>query len=181
MSFETEKRRSSYPPDPDRLVRSRIRIIGLGNILLRDEGVGVHVLNALVHRYTFSPPIELIDGGTMGLSLLPSFEGADKVLLVDAIDFDREPGYIEELEDDRIPAVFFPKFSAHHIGLSDVLFATTIMGIKPGEICLVGIQPESIEIGLEMTEKIQAKTGALIERVIEKLTEWNVTCVLQSP
>jgi hydrogenase maturation protease len=170
-----------YLPDADSLMRSRIRIIGLGNILLRDEGVGVHVLDALKERYTFSPPIELIDGGTMGLDLLPFFEGADKVLILDAVDFGREPGYIEKLEDHHIPAVFSPKLSVHHIGLSDVLFATTFMGIKPGEICLVGIQPQSIEIGLEMTEQIRTKVEGVIDLVLEKLKEWDVTCALQSP
>ncbi len=157
----------------------KILVIGLGNILLRDEGVGVHVVKILKERYTFSPPVELIDGGTMGLDLLPFFEDYEKVLIVDAVDFGREPGYIEEIEDDQIPSVFLPKLSAHHIGLCDVLFAAKLMDIKPPKICLIGIQPRSLDVGLEMTERIKSTLGKLTGLILEKLKEWKVTCALR--
>jgi hydrogenase maturation protease len=158
----------------------KISIIGLGNILLRDEGVGVHVVHAIKERFTFSPPVELIDGGTMGLDLLPFLENYEKILIVDAVDFGKEPGYIEEIEDDYIPSVLLPKLSVHHIGLCDVLFAAKLMDIKPEKVCLIGVQPESIDVGLEMTEPIKATLEALTGLIIEKLKQWDVTCALQS-
>ena len=161
-------------------MKNKVALMGLGNILLRDEGVGVHALNAIEKRYAFFPAVELIDGGTMGLDLLPFFENYEKILIVDAVDFGKEPGYIEAIEDDCIPSVLLPKLSAHHIGLCDVLFAAKLMGIKPEKICLIGIQPESIEVGLDLTEPIRSTLKELTGLIIEKLKQWNVTCALRS-
>jgi hydrogenase maturation protease len=157
-----------------------IALIGLGNILLRDEGVGVHVANTIKQRYTFSPDVEIIDGGTMGLDHLPIFGGRDKVLIVDAVDFGRDPGYIGIIENDDIPSVLNSKLSVHHINLSDVLFAAKLMGISPSEICLIGIQPQSLDVGLDMTGAIKEKIEILIDVVIGKLKEWNIQCALLS-
>ncbi|WP_333652102.1 HyaD/HybD family hydrogenase maturation endopeptidase [Dissulfurispira sp.] len=157
-----------------------IALIGLGNILLRDEGVGVHAANTIKQRYAFSPYVEIIDGGTMGLDLLPIFEGRDKVLIIDAVDFGREPGHIGMIENDDIPSVLNSKLSVHHINLSDVLFAAKLMDISPSEICLIGIQPQSLDVGLDMTGEIKGKIETLIDAVIRKLKEWNVKCVLLS-
>ncbi|MDI6801994.1 MAG: HyaD/HybD family hydrogenase maturation endopeptidase [Thermodesulfovibrionales bacterium] len=155
-------------------------LLGLGNILLRDEGVGVHVVNAIKKRYTFSPEVEIIDGGTMGLDLLPFFERADKVLIVDAVDFGKEAGFIGMIEREKIPSVLNSKLSVHHINLSDVLFAADFMGIRPSEICLIGVQPKSLDVGLDMTEEISGKMDILIELTIGKLKEWGVECASQS-
>jgi hydrogenase maturation protease len=159
---------------------SPLCVIGLGNILLRDEGVGVHAANTIKQRYTFSPNVEIIDGGTIGLDLLPIFEGRDKVLIVDAVDFGREPGYVGIIENDDIPSVLNSKLSVHHINLSDVLFAAKLMDISPPEICLIGIQPQSLDVGLDMTDEIKGKIEILIDVVIGKLKEWNVECALLS-
>jgi hydrogenase maturation protease len=159
---------------------SNITIIGLGNILLKDEGVGVHVANAVKERYTLSPEVEIIDGGTMGLDLLPFFEGRDKILLVDAVDFGREPGHVGMLGKGEIPAVLESKLSMHHISLSDVLFTASFMGIGPDELCLIGIQPESLDIGLDMTGTVGDKFETLVDMTINKLGDWNVECTLNA-
>ena len=156
-------------------------LIGLGNILLKDEGVGVHVVNAIRERYTFSPEIQIIDGGTLGLDLLPFFEGKQEILIIDAVDFRKEPGHIGMLEDDAIPSTLFSKLSVHHIGLSDVLFAAKLKDLTPAKLCLIGIQPQSLEVGLEMTDCIRDKMEDVIALAIKKLKEWNIQCALQSP
>jgi hydrogenase maturation protease len=148
-------------------------LIGIGNILLSDEGVGVYIINAIKKRYTFSPKVEIIDGGTIGLDLLPLIEGRDKVLIVDAVDFGKEPGYIGVLEKEAIPSALNSKLSVHHINLSDVLFALKLMDISP-EICLIGIQPKSIKVGLDLTEEISARTDELIDEILKRLALWNV-------
>jgi hydrogenase maturation protease len=158
-----------------------ITLIGLGNILLKDEGVGVHVANAIRERYSFSPEVEIIDGGTLGLDLLHYFEGRDKVLLVDAVDFRKEPGYIGIMDDDAIPSTLFAKLSVHHIGLSDVLFAAKLLDYTPSKIRLIGIQPQSLDVGLDVTDCIASKIEELMRLVVETLKEWKVECVLQSP
>lgn len=155
-------------------IHNRIVLIGIGNILLRDEGVGVHVINAIKKRYTFSPGVEIVDGGTMGLDLLPLIEGRDKVLIVDAVDFKKEPGYIGVLERDDIPSVLDSKLSVHHINLSDVLFALKIMESMPEEICLIGIQPKSLDVGVGLTDEINVNIDILIERILERLKVWGI-------
>jgi hydrogenase maturation protease len=155
--------------------------LGLGNILLKDEGVGVHAVNAIKGRYSFPPDVEVIDGGTLGLDLLPLIEKRDRLLFVDAVDFGKEPGYIGIVDDDAIPSTLLAKMSVHHIGLSDVLFAAKLLDIKPVKIRLVGIQPLSLEVGLEMTDCISGKLEEVIAMVINTLKEWNVECALRSP
>ena len=158
-----------------------VMLLGLGNILLKDEGVGVHVVTTMREKYSFSPEIEAIDGGTLGLDLLHLIEDKDKLLIIDAINFGKEPGFIGVLEDEEIPAALHAKLSVHHIGLSDVLFAAKLTDKTPQMVCLIGIQPESLEVGLDMTERISGKIEEIIGLAIKKLKEWNIACVLQSP
>ncbi len=112
----------------------------------------------------------------MGLDLLPFFESADKVLIVDAVDFGVKPGYISEIENDEIPNLVQSKFSAHQIGLSDLLSVLKMMDIRPSKICLIGIQPESIDVGLNTTDQISLKMDQLVNMAIRKLEEWGVRC-----
>ncbi|HXX58869.1 MAG TPA: HyaD/HybD family hydrogenase maturation endopeptidase [Thermodesulfovibrionales bacterium] len=156
-------------------------LIGLGNILLKDEGVGVHAVNTIGERYDFSPEIEIIDGGTLGLDLLHFFEGKEKILIIDAVDFRKEPGYVGILEGDAIPSSLFSKLSVHHIGLSDLLFAAKLKDLTPSKLCLIGVQPQSLELGLEMTDTIRDKMKDVIAMTIQKLKEWNIACVSRSP
>ena len=158
-----------------------ITILGLGNILLQDEGVGVHAVNMFQERYTVPDYVEIVDGGTAGLDLLQYFEGRDKVLIVDAVDFKEDPGYIGVLENEAIPARFGTKTSMHHLGLLEVLSVTRLLDSLPRELCLIGIQPKDIELSLDMTGVIWDNMNSLVERIVGKLQEWNVPCVLQSP
>ena len=158
-----------------------ITILGLGNILLQDEGVGVHAVNMFQERYTVPDYVEIVDGGTAGLDLLQYFEGRDKVLIVDAVDFKEDHGYIGVLENEAIPARFGTKTSMHHLGLLEVLSVTRLLDSLPRELCLIGIQPKDIELSLDMTTVIWDNMNSLVERIVGKLQEWNVPCVLQSP
>ncbi len=151
-----------------------IAVFGIGNVLLSDDGVGVHAVNKLKSEYDFPESVELIDGGTKGLDLLPLFENRDKVLIIDAANFKKEPGTIDIVEGDRIPSFLSSKLSVHQIGLPDMLFAAKLMEIMPSEICLIGIQPMSMETAYEMSDVISKRIEALIDKVLEKLKEWEV-------
>lgn len=162
-------------------MNSSVLIIGLGNILLTDEGIGVHAASALKKRYSFTPKVvEVIDGGTMGIDLLSLFEGRDRIMIIDAVDFGKEPGHIGIISNDEIPFALKTKLSVHHIGLSDVLYAAKLMGIMPSDVCLVGIQPKSLDVGLDMTKEIDGKLDTVIKTVVLKLNEWGIQCALQS-
>ena len=154
-----------------------IAVFGIGNILLSDDGVGVHVLNKLKKEYDLPGYVELIDGGTKGLDLLPLLEDRDKVLIIDAANFKKEPGTIGTVEGDKIPAFLSTKLSVHQIGLPDMLFAAKLMNVMPPEICLIGIQPESMETSVEMSDVVSKGMEPLLEKVIERLREWGVKVV----
>ncbi len=158
-----------------------VTIMGLGNILLMDEGVGVNAVKAFQERYSVPNYVEIVDGGAAGLDLLPFIEGREKLLMVDAVDFGREPGYIGILENEAIPAKFSTKASLHHLGLMDVLSIVKLSNASPKEICLIGIQPKSMELGLDMSPEMWDKINTLVERMVSKLHEWNVPCALLSP
>ena len=152
----------------------RIAVLGIGNMLLSDDGVGVHVIKKLQEEYRFPESVELIDGGTKGLDLLPLFEGKDKVLIVDAANFRKEPGTIDTVEGDKIPAFLSSKLSVHQIGLPDTLFAAKLMDITPAEMSLIGIQPKSMETGTELSDDIKDRMEQLVKKVLMKLNDWGV-------
>ncbi len=151
-----------------------IAIFGIGNILLSDDGIGIHIINRLKEEFDFPDYVEIIDGGTKGLDLLPLFENRDKVLFIDAANFKKEPGTIGTIEGDDIPAFLGQKLSVHHIGIPDMLFAAKFMEITPPEMCLIGIQPESMETSLELTDAVKNNSNELLNSVLEKLNQWGV-------
>ncbi len=151
-----------------------IAVFGIGNILLSDDGVGVHTLNRLKEEYDLPGYVELIDGGTKGLDLLPLLEDRDKVLIIDAANFKKDPGTIDVVEGDNIPAFLSTKLSVHQIGLPDMLFAAKLMNIMPEEMCLIGIQPESMATSTDMSDVVSKGMKPLLEKVVERLQEWGV-------
>ncbi len=152
----------------------KIAVLGLGNILLTDEGVGVHAIDALRRAFVFPGNVKLIDGGTMGLDLLPFLEGLDNLLIVDAVNIRKEAGTIVTIEDKDIPSFLSTKLSVHQIGFPDVLSAAKLMGIVPAKMSLIGIQPEKIETGIGLSKAVNERFGALLNTVVEKLQEWGV-------
>lgn len=152
-------------------------VIGLGNAILQDDGVGLHVIAAMRETYRFEPEIDLIDGGTAGLDLLPLIEGYGKILFVDAADTGRPPGTVVIVEDDAIPSFLTTQRSVHHVGLLDLLFAARMADVLPREVCLVGVQPESIDLGLELTNILTSSLDSLLTAVADRLREWSVRMV----
>lgn len=141
---------------------------------MEDEGVGVHVVNRLEKEFEFSPLIQLIDGGTTGTDLLPYLEENDRVIIVDAVNFEKEPGFIGSIENNDILTRLTTKMSLHHLGITDVLSSLKLLGTGPDEIYLVGIQPVSMKLSLEMTPEILNRTEQMIDIVLMKLQEWKV-------
>lgn len=161
------------------LLIRKTTLIGLGNILLQDEGVGVQAVRYIQERWETPPELEIVDGGTSGLDLLPYIEDRDRVLFVDAVNFGRAPGYIGVLENEAIPAFFAAKSSLHHLGLADVLAAAYLLDTLPPEICLIGIQPHTLEPGLELSPVLQARLDVFLEKILEKLRDWGISSPLR--
>lgn len=151
-----------------------IAVLGLGNVLLGDEGIGVRAVEALREGFEFPPAVELIDGGTMGLDLLPFIEGREAVLIIDAVSMGAEPGTISVIEGDDIPAFVSTKLSIHQIGFPDVLAAARLLGIAPSRMALVGIQFGSLDTGFSITPSLLESFGRLLDTVLARLLEWGV-------
>ncbi|QGU32929.1 HyaD/HybD family hydrogenase maturation endopeptidase [Thermochromatium tepidum] len=161
---------SETPTDPG----TDVLLLGLGNLLLSDEGVGVQVVRRLERDYRFEPAIRLIDGGTSGLDLLPLFADHRRILMIDAIALAAPPGQIAVLRDAEIRSALSPRLSVHHLGLSDLLALAQWLDDGPTEIVLVGIVPECLELGLELSPSVAAAIPAVIEQVGAILSGWGV-------
>ncbi len=151
---------------------ARTLILGVGNRILSDEGVGIHVIERLTAEYEFSEEVLVLDGGTLGLDLLYYLEGVENLLLIDAVQNDGTPGTLSRLEGDDVPAFMSIKMSPHHIGIPDMLFAAKLKGIYPKNVVLIGVQPERLEIGLDLSPAVEARVETLVEQVLEQLREW---------
>ncbi len=153
---------------------SETLVLGLGNILLKDEGVGVRVVERLRERYVPPEGVEFLDGGVRGLALLPYLEGVSRLLIIDAVRAGKEPGTLVRLAGDEIPAVLSPKISPHQEGLADLLWVAKVSGPCPSEIVLWGVEPAHIETSLELSAPVEAQVDALVQKVIEELARWGV-------
>jgi hydrogenase maturation protease len=149
-------------------------VLGLGNILLSDEGVGVRVVERLQERYEFPPDVELLDGGTLGMDLLAYVEAADRLLVLDALDMGAEPGTLGHLEGEEVPAFLSIKISPHQMGLSDLLAAARLREVYPEEIVLLGVQPAVIDVGLELSPVVAAQVDALVDKAVAELHRWGI-------
>lgn len=153
----------------------KVGFMGVGNVLLRDEGFGVKLLYLMKARYEFPENVVLIDGGTAGIFLSPEIDYLDKLLIVDVVKAKGNPGDIKvyEKEDffiDRLPL----KLSPHQLGLQEVLLLNEIKGTCPEDVKLLGIIPKSIETGTGLTPELEAKLPEVEEKVLEILKSWGV-------
>ncbi|MFH1853119.1 MAG: HyaD/HybD family hydrogenase maturation endopeptidase [Candidatus Neomarinimicrobiota bacterium] len=151
-----------------------ILVLGLGNILLQDEGVGVRAVASLSNNFRFRPQIDIVDGGTAGLDLLPEFDDREKILIVDAVEFNQPPGYIGLIENDAILVRIQTKLSIHHLGLADVLSAAKMLDKMPAEIVLVGVQPGGVNPVLELTPAVDKIMPRVLEAILTRLQQWGV-------
>jgi hydrogenase maturation protease len=149
-------------------------VLGLGNILLCDEGVGVRVVERLQELYEFPQGVQVLDGGTLALDLLPCVEDADRLLVVDALEMGAEPGAIARLEGDEVPAFLGVKISPHQMGLADLLAAARLRNLYPGELVLWGVQPGVMNTGLELSYPVAAQVEVLVDRVLSELSRWGI-------
>jgi hydrogenase maturation protease len=147
-------------------------VVGLGNLLLSDEGIGVHVVRALAERYRLPPAVELIDGGTSGMDLLDALAQAERVIVVDAARTGRAPGTVLEVGDGELPAFFSQRLSPHQVGFGDVLASLALIGARPREIVLVAIEPEDLSLGVELSACGREAAALALAAVLRRLAAW---------
>jgi hydrogenase maturation protease len=153
---------------------NHIAILGLGNVLLRDEGAGVSVINELKSKFVFSPPIPLLDGGTLGFSLINEIQDCTKLIIIDAVKTGEPPGTLYRFTREDIETKISHVLSAHDVGFMEVLEQWQMAGVSP-EIIFFGIEPEDIRAwGTELTATVQAKIPRLVELVLQELHDSGV-------
>ncbi|MDZ7697667.1 MAG: HyaD/HybD family hydrogenase maturation endopeptidase [Deltaproteobacteria bacterium] len=147
----------------------QITVLGVGNILFSDEGLGVRVVEALDAAYTFSPNVNLVDGGVLGLNLLSTLSDADHLIVVDAVKNGGEPGTLHRLEGEQIPSRILAKNSLHQVDLLESLTLCKALDNVP-ETVILGAEPLDINtLSLELTPPVEDKVDDLVDFVCKEL------------
>ena len=150
-------------------------IFGAGNLLLTDEGFGVHFIRHLENKFTFPENVELFDAGALGMMATYKFEEADRVYVVDVVAADGQPGerrrYTqEEILLSRLPA----KLSPHQVGVQEALLISRLRGRSPKELHLLGVIPALIEPGSDLTPLLQQRLVEMAEELVGELQKSGV-------
>ncbi|WP_170932729.1 HyaD/HybD family hydrogenase maturation endopeptidase [Desulfosporosinus sp. FKB] len=147
-----------------------IGILGLGNSIRQDEGVGIHLLERL--RNDLPPEIVLLDGGTDGLRLLEFVENTKRLIVLDAVEAGKKPGEVVVWRGDDVPKYTSNKLSVHQMNFAEVLYWAGFQGCSPDEIVVIGVQPENLDWGTELTETLQRSIPEALNQVHACLEEW---------
>jgi hydrogenase maturation protease len=158
----------------------RLLLLGVGNLLLSDEGLGIHALRYLAQNYILPPSVELLDGGTAGIELLSPIAKATHLIILDAVQTKAPPGTVVQIPHADMPAFVRTKLSSHQIGLADVLAAATLTDSLPSYITLLGLVPASLELGMGLTPVVATQLSQLANRVVQELTTLEITLVAKS-
>jgi hydrogenase maturation protease len=153
----------------------KILVLGIGNLSMSDDGIGVRVVQLIAERYRFPEQVTVLDGGTLGLGLLPKVENAERLLIVDAVETGAPPGTLVRLTGEDIPLALGTRISPHQMGLKDLLAVASLLGCAPKETVLWGVQPESTGMALGLTAPVEAKLERLVVKLLQELFRWGVS------
>ena len=154
--------------------RDTIVVLGIGNVLWADEGFGVRCVEALQARYRFADHVQLVDGGTQGLYLIPQVHAAGKLLILDAVDYGLAPGTLKLVENEEVPRFLgAKKMSLHQTGFQEVLALAQLTGAYPDEVLLIGCQPEELEdYGGSLRDSVKQALEHALELAVQRLQGW---------
>lgn len=152
-----------------RTPKPQITILGVGNILLSDEGVGVRVIEQLDRRYHFPDNVQVLDGGVLGVRLMGVIGSTDILIVVDAVKNEQRPGTLYRLADEQVPRRVLAKQSMHQLDLPEVLALCAAIDKNPRTV-VVGVEPEDItSMNIELTPTIAARVDDLVAMVLTEL------------
>ena len=155
--------------------KKRITVLGIGNILQRDEGVGVRVVQDLIEGYDFPDHVDVVDGGVLGLSLMSVIEGADVLIVVDAVRMGGRPGDLFRMPWAEITERTRYKDSLHQIDFIETMALVTLIADQPDTV-VIGVQPEDIETwSLELSPVVAERVPDLCNLVLNELQSWGIT------
>jgi hydrogenase maturation protease len=151
--------------------RRPVLVLGIGNILLRDEGIGVHVIKTMENASGGQLPdyVELLDGGTAGADLLEPISDRQKLIVIDAVDAEVEPGNIMRLLPQDLDTNTEPCISMHEFGLVETLTMAKHLNCSPQEVVIIAVKPEDLNCGLGLSEKLERMVPKIIECVLDEI------------
>lgn len=183
----------SRPPDPagyrgqvsaedvaTEPVAGGVAVLGLGNVLVGDDGAGVAAVAELVRRYVVPPEVSVLDGGVLGLHLLGLLEDTRHVLVLDTVRTGREPGALVRLEGERLRAAFSSRMSVHELGFTEVLAAAELRGRRPAHLVVLGIEPQQVEQGIGLSAPVAGAVGPLADAAAAELRSWGVPVTVRA-
>jgi hydrogenase maturation protease len=150
----------------------KIGVLGIGNPLLGDDGFGVEVVRRLSEEMRESPDVEIIDGGSLGIYLLPYLEDKTHLIVVDAINFNGKPGEIIKFKLEEIPGYISFKLSEHQITFHEVIALMNLLNIKPDESLIIGVQPKTNHWGDTMSQEVSEAIDKVVDEVKEQIKKW---------
>ncbi len=147
----------------------RAVVLGIGNTILTDEAAGVRSVELLELRYQVPDNVLVIDGGTSGMEMIEDLSDLDFLIVIDVVKTGAAPGTVVKIAGDEIPVFFRRKLSPHQIALPDVLASLELLDAMPKEIIVLGVEPISLELGMEMTPTIAEQVPVLVEMAVAEL------------
>jgi hydrogenase maturation protease len=156
-----------------KLALARSVVLGIGNVLLTDEGAGVHAARLLAQRLAGRADVQVLDGGTLSFTLAPLIAGADRLIVLDAMQLGEPPGTVQRFLDAEVDEILGrARLSVHEIGLRDMLDIARLGESCPRQRALVGIQPGSLDWGTEPTAAVAAALCAATDITLGLLAAW---------
>ena len=157
---------------------AEITVLGVGNILLGDEGAGVRAVEQLQLQGELSDSVQLLDGGTLGMELLRFLKGTKRLLLLDAVQGDQEPGTLYCLRNSELEAHLSGAVSVHDLGLKDVLAVLKLLEAPVEEVVLLGLQPQTLAVGMELSAPVAAALPNLVQAACVQVKQWQTEVAL---
>ena len=154
----------------------RVVVLGLGNVLLSDEGVGVRIIEALEDLYHVPAEVDVVDGGTSGMELMEVIAGCDCLIVADAIKSETAPGKLFRFEDNQVHAFFQTRMSPHQLGLCDLLAALRLTDETPGKVILLGVVPGNLSLGLSLTPAVAMARNQAVRMICAELLGMGLDC-----
>lgn len=146
-------------------------VLGIGNLLLSDEGVGCRCVEELERRYVLPPAVSCVDGGTAGFELLPLVEDAQALIIIDALKDGRTPGTLVLVEDEAVPSLMLTRTSPHQIGICEVLATAQLTGKVPKRLLFFGIEPKSLEVAMGLSPEVSQALDKALDAVVSSLRD----------
>jgi hydrogenase maturation protease len=146
-----------------------VLVLGLGNVLLGDDGLGAAAVSRIERNYRIPPGVSLEDGGTLGLSLLGLLAESDRVILVDAVLTGSPPGTLVRIDGEDVMDAVRERLSPHQVGVADLLDAARLIGRYPSTVTLLGLVPEFIDLSVVRSSSVEAKLDELVEAVVQEV------------